>query len=62
MKGMTTEQPGSSLEYSDKRSVNPDCRDHVFGTGWIKTAALGKEWRKQKLINPDQTDKRFAED
>jgi hypothetical protein len=62
MKGMTAKQSGSALERADKRSVNSDRLDHVLRTGGIKPAALGKEWRKKKLINPDQADKRLAED
>jgi hypothetical protein len=62
MKGVTAEESASAFERSDKRAVHPDCCDHVFGTGRIKTAAPREKRRKEKLIEPEQTDKGFAED
>jgi len=62
VKGMAAKQPGAAFDRSDKRTVHPDRRNHVFGTGRIETAARRKEWRNKKLINPDQADHRLSQD
>jgi len=60
MKGVAAKQPGAAFDCSDERAVHPDRRNHVFGTGRVKTAARRKKWRNKNLVSPDQDDNRLS--